>query len=65
MAWLQQRPDEDKNIIMDAIRSNHSIIIDKFYWQKARFDRLDDAIGHLVGPSRSHQAQIVHSFKGM
>ncbi len=62
-AWLQQRLDEVKNTMMDAIRSNHSIIIDNFYWQNARLDRLDDAIGHIVGPSRSRQAQTRSLFQ--
>ena len=56
MAWLQQRLDEDKNTMMDVIRSNHSMIIHNFCWQNARLDRLDDAIGHLVGHSKSRQA---------
>lgn len=63
MVWLQQQLDEDKNTMIDIVRSNHSQIVHSLHWQNARLDRIDDAISHLVGPNKSHQVHTRSLFR--
>ena len=63
--WLQQRLDEDKNTMIDIVRSNHSQIVHSLHSQTARLDRIDDAISHLVGPNKGRQAHTRSLFRSL
>lgn len=63
MIWLRERLEEDKNIMIDIVQSNHLQIMNSLYRQNARLDHIDDAISHFVDPNKSRQAHTRSLFR--